>query len=234
MEWTTRLVGNIFTRKFRPEALLFTSLWLSLIYLASWLRLEEGVEWGAWGQAVFTHQEWWRAWSALLVHGDLAHLLANTPLLMLFILLLHGVYGPGPVLLAFLISGLGNFVVLAFMPPEVKLVGASGVVHFMGAMWALLHVLLDRRQDLKPRFGSALFLMLMLFVPDTYRPNVSYLAHFIGFLLGGLTAWGYYLVRRDYFFGLEVYEARLVPPIDFDWSGDVNSPHLPPEEQHPL
>ncbi len=230
MEVETKLVANIFTRKFHPTTSFVTMLWLAVIYLASWLRLEEGVEWAASGQSVFQQGEWWRAWSAQLVHGDLAHLLANTPLLLLFIFLFQGVYGATPVLLAFVFSGLGNLLVLWWMPPEVKLVGASGVVHFLGAMWVTLHVLLDRRESLRPRFASGLFLLLMLFIPDSWRPDISYSAHFLGFILGAVVGWLYYLVMRGPYQALEVYETRMLPPIDFDWQGDVNSPHLPPEK----
>jgi membrane associated rhomboid family serine protease len=227
MEIQTRLVANIFTRKLSAGAWPLTLAWVLLVYGASYLFLEKGISLEASGLAVFQRHEWWRAWSALLVHSDLAHLLSNTPWLVVFMFLLNGVFGAVPVLLAFLITGLGNFIVLASMPPQVSLVGASGVVHFVGAMWVTLHVLADHREGLRPRFGSGLFLLLMLFIPGDYRPNISYLGHALGFILGITTGLGYYLLNRQRFSTLEVYETRLIPPVDFDWSGEdvpVNSP----------
>lgn len=234
MEIQTRLVANIFTRKFLSSAGPMTLMWVLLVYGASFLFLEQGLSLEASGLQVFTQHEWWRAWTALLVHSDLAHLLSNTPWLVVFMFLLNGVFGPLPVLLAFLVTGLGNFAVLATMSPQVSLVGASGVVHFVGAMWVTLHVLGDHREGWKLRFGSALFLMLMLFIPGDYRPNISYMGHITGFVLGVLTGAVYYALMRKRFKALEVYETRFIPPVDFDWSGEeppVNSAHS--DQDHP-
>jgi rhomboid protease GluP len=114
----------------------------------------------------------------------------------------------------------------------VSLLGASGVVHFVGAMWVTLHVLADNREQLRARFGSALFLMLMLFIPGDYRPNISYMGHAVGFVLGALTGLVYYRLNRERFKALEVYETRLIPPVDFDWSGE-ESPVISPQSEHP-
>jgi len=232
MEIQTRLVSNIFTRKFLASAWPLTLAWIILVYGASFLMLERDVSLEASGVLVFEKNEWWRAWSALFVHGDLAHLLSNTPWLVVFMFLLNGVFGAVPVLLAFLVTGLGNFFVLATMPAQVSLVGASGVVHFVGAMWVTLHVLADHREGLKPRFGSALFLMLMLFIPGDYRPNISYVGHITGFVLGVLTGVAYYLVKRASFKALEVFETRFIPPVDFDWSGE-EAPVISPQSEQP-
>lgn len=226
MEIQTRLVANIFTRKLLASRWPLTLGWVALVYGASFLFLEKGISLEASGLQVFAQHEWWRAWTSLLVHSDLAHLLSNTPWLVVFMFLLNGVFGAVPVLLAFLVMGAGNLVVLATMSPQVSLVGASGVVHFVGAMWVTLHVLADHREGWKPRFGSALFLMLMLFIPGDYRPNISYMGHAMGFALGVTTGGGYYLLKRESFKALEVYETRFIPPVDFDWSGEeapVNS-----------
>lgn len=233
MEIQTRLVANIFTRKFLSSAWPLTLAWVILVYGASFLFLEKDLSLEASGLLVFQQHEWWRAWSALFVHSDLAHLLSNTPWLVVFMFLLHGVFGPVPVLLAFFVTGLGNFAVLASMPTQVSLVGASGVVHFVGAMWVTLHVLTDHREGLRARFGSALFLMLMLFIPGDYRPNISYMGHALGFILGVITGLIYYRWNREQFKALEVYETRLIPPVDFDWSGIEEPVNSPQSEQPP-
>jgi rhomboid protease GluP len=119
------------------------------------------------------------------------------------------------------------------MPSQVSLVGASGVVHFVGAMWVTLHVLTDHREGLRARFGSALFLMLMLFIPGDYRPNISYMGHAMGFVLGVLTGLVYYRLNREKFKTLEVYETRFIPPVDFDWSGEEPPVNSAQSEQPP-
>ncbi len=224
MEIQTRLVSNIFTRKFLSSTWPMTLVWVIVVYGASFLFLEKDISLEASGVLVFQQHEWWRAWTSLLVHSDLAHLLSNTPWLVVFMFLLNGVFGAVPVLLAFVVMGLGNLIVLATMPAQVSLVGASGVVHFVGAMWVTLHVLVDHREGWKPRFGSALFLMLMLFIPGDYRPNISYMGHAVGFILGVGTGIVYYLFQRARFKALEVYETRIIEPVDFDWSGEECEP----------
>lgn len=117
-------------------------------------------------------------------------------------------------------GGVTNLVVLLTLGNNVHLVGASGLVHWMGAAWATMYFLLENRQSLRQRFGSGLFLMLVLFTPDTYRPNVSYLAHFVGFIFGILSAAGYYQANRTKFLNAIKTETLVIPEWEFGpWDG---------------
>jgi rhomboid protease GluP len=156
---------------------------------------------------VFTDHQYWRAWTTLFAHADLGHLLSNTLLFIPLTYLLTAYFGlwffP---LFGFFLGGIMNLIVLKTLPNEATLLGVSGVVYWMGAAWFTLFILIDKRKHLKARFANVLFLTLMLFVPETYSPQISYLSHFIGFILGILSALVFYYLKKDEFARAEVRE----------------------------
>jgi rhomboid protease GluP len=109
------------------------------------------------------------------------------------------------------------------------LIGVSGVVYWMGAAWITLALLVDRRGKLSTRLMKALGVAMLLFLPETYRPEVSYLTHLLGFLAGVASALIYYAIGRRRFRQAEKYDFRY----DFDahWDPRINgySESLPDE-----
>ena len=212
----------------RDAAALFSLFvaFMSLFYLAS-----PGADWmTAKPAAVFGAHEWWRAWTTLFAHADFGHFFSNIVLFIPLAYLLSAYFSPlffpGLGLLA---GGLVNLAVLATLPAGTTLLGISGVVYWMGAAWLTLFLLIDRREKLKRRFGSALFLTLMLFVPETLRPEVSHLSHFLGFVSGAASGGALYAVRRKEFLAAEQREAV---PVDLSaFSGEEDFFH--PAEEPP-
>ena len=203
MDHTVVIRENWLTRKPDPNAIYSTYL-LGLIlftagFFSHWLS--------ATPEAVFTKQEYWRAWTALFAHADLGHLLSNSMILLPLSVLLTGYFGyvffP---LTGVLMGGLTNFLVLKTLPAQTSLLGISGVVNWMGAAWLTLFLLIDRRKSFRRRFAVAVFLTIMLFVPETFRPEVSYLSHFIGFALGILSALLYYFINSAKIQAAEIKE----------------------------
>ena len=92
------------------------------------------------------------------------------------------------------------------MPPGSELLGVSGVVYWMGAVWLTLYFLLETRDRLSKRFIKTIGIALVLFVPETYHQDVSYLSHFIGFVFGILFALAYFQLHRKEFKDAEVVE----------------------------
>ncbi len=218
------LTQNWYSRPRRRHQAALTFFFLALVWALSFAHWN-GLDMAVSGAAVFGRGEWWRLWSALFVHGDLSHLLSNSLLFTLFAWLLIGHFGLRLALLAFLLGGLTNFLVIPTLPPATTLVGVSGVVYWMGASWLTLFLLVDRRQSWRVRFGSSLFLGLMLFVPETWEPHVSYLNHFVGFVSGVLAAVAFYLLRRKAFRNAERWEWEALEEPDFDWGeGTITSP----------
>lgn len=222
MTFTKIIKANWLTRK--PDASAFwimlsvgfVFIFVGYSYLIDLINLQNWLP--ASSKLVFLEHQYWRAWTTLFAHGDLEHLLSNALLFFPLTYFLSAYYGflIFPILGIFF-GGVINLIVLKTMPENVLLVGISGVVYWMGATWLTLFLLLDRRQRLRRRFASALFLTLMLFVPDTYKPSISYLSHFIGYFLGVLSGIAIYFFRRKEFQAWEVVEYSYDDDF-FDWN----------------
>jgi rhomboid protease GluP len=110
---------------------------------------------------------------------------------------------------ALFFGGIANLVVLTTLPPEDTLLGASGVVYWMGAVWLTLYFRLETRDKFSRRALKAIGVAVMLFVPETLHANVSYLCHFVGFLLGISWALVYFRLNREQFARAEVVEWEI-------------------------
>lgn len=146
---------------------------------------------------IFQDKEYWRAFTTTLLHGDFNHLAHNAFFFTGLAMLLHNYFGfwVFPVL-SFLVGGLINMVVLAFYPPEVTLVGVSGVIYFMASFWLTLYLFIERRQTLTIRSVHAVAISLIFFFPEVFQPQTSYLAHGVGFLFGIPFGVIYYFMNR--------------------------------------
>lgn len=185
---------------------------LGLLLHASNIAFFNG--WADWlpasANSVFADGQYWRAWTALFAHSDLGHFFSNAFLFLPLTYLLTSYYG----YMFFPVAGLfcGGFInllVIQTLPPETSLLGISGVVYWMGAAWLTLFVLIDRRSSWRKRMAVAVTLSVMLFVPETYKPEVSHLSHLIGFVFGILCAALYYRVHRGTIEAAEVREAVI-------------------------
>lgn len=156
---------------------------------------------------VFEGHEYWRLWTALLAHSDISHLLSNSLLFSVFAFFLYGYFGTFVFpLAAFISGGLINVLVLKTMQPEAELLGVSGIVYWMGAVWLTLYFLLETRETLSKRLIKTIGIALVLFIPETYHRDTSYLSHFLGFIFGIVFGFLYYFKRRNEFRKAEVVE----------------------------
>ncbi|MBX3039633.1 MAG: rhomboid family intramembrane serine protease [Bdellovibrionaceae bacterium] len=157
--------------------------------------------------AIFHDREWWRLWTALFAHSDLGHILSNAGLFFVFGLLLSGYFGLflfPTMALAF--GGLTNLLVVGTSSPEMHLIGMSGVVYWMGGVWLTLYFLLSRHLSLTQRTLRSFGVALMIFMPgEAFNPSISYKAHAVGFCLGVIFAFFYFMVHRSSFRAAERY-----------------------------
>jgi membrane associated rhomboid family serine protease len=132
--------------------------------------------------------QWWRLFTAVMLHGDLPHLVANVTTGLLLLGLAMGAFGPGLGLLASFLAGVGGNVAGLLIYPEAhRGLGASGMV--MGALgllaaqsFALLrHGLTPRQLAVRGVLSGCLLLVLLGFSPAR---NVDVLAHVAGFITG--------------------------------------------------
>lgn len=132
--------------------------------------------------------QWWRLFTAITLHGDLAHLAANVTTGFLLIGLAMGAYGPGMGLLASFLAGAGgNLAGLLFYSEPHRSLGASGMVMgalgLLAAQWLALlrHGLSPRQLVVRGVLSGCLLLVLLGFSPER---NVDVLAHVAGFGTG--------------------------------------------------
>lgn len=228
MESQRVLKENWLTRKPNDFAFASSLLFGVILVILSYFFLNGTLGSQSWmavtGDSIFKKQEYWRLWTTLFAHADIEHLLSNLLLLVPLSYMLSGYFG----FFLFPISGLMfggliNYLVLHAMSPTVSLIGISGLVYWMGAVWLTLYILIDRRKSLRRRIAVSLFLTVVLFIPETYRPEVSYLSHLVGYILGVLFGIAVYFYRLKEFESAQVFE-----PIYEDPSFDYGRTDLEP------
>lgn len=178
---------------FRPALLCFV-----LFFVAS------GIYWntpsrGGWasGEDVFQRGETWRLLTALFTHSDMGHLLSNTPLFLIFGWYLFEFFGAAAFPLgALLIGVLSNAVTVYLYNPSTHLVGASGMLYGMIALWLVLYVHFESVYTVPMRIFRAITVSLVLLFPTTFQENTSYLAHASGFGIGLIVGFGLSRVLR--------------------------------------
>lgn len=217
-----RVRGNWLTRRPNRNAAFVALLSTLLLSLGSFFFWGDILGASSWmtgiPERVFSGHEYWRLWTGLIAHADLGHLLSNSVLFLAFAYLLYGHFGswvfPGA---ALALGGLTNLVVLATMPSGASLLGISGVVYWMGGAWLALYFHLETRDKLAVRMLKAMGVGVVLFIPETILPEVSYLSHFVGFLNGLLFGTLYFRWNRQRFRRAEVVETIIEEPVEFDY-----------------
>lgn len=130
--------------------------------------------------------EWWRLFTAVHLHGDLAHLLANATTGFLFLGLAMGAYGPGVGLLAAFVCGvIGNIAGLLLYTTPYHGLGASGMV--MGGLGLVTaHAMANSSAELSPMrvLVRAALAGILLFVIVGTDPSSDVVAHLGGFVAG--------------------------------------------------
>lgn len=178
----------------------------SLIYLSDfqgWAGLMEASY-----EAVYIRHEWWRAWTTLFAHGDLGHFASNLLLFVILGFFLNGYFGWRMFPLGALFwGGLITLTVLPTYQPEMTVIGASGVVYWMGGAWLVLYYFLSRQKTRTERWMRTLGVAILVFMPaQTFEPNISYRTHLIGFVLGICAGAIHFLRHRKRFLAAEVRE----------------------------
>ncbi len=134
------------------------------------------------GTAV-AHGQWWRLFTAMWLHADLAHLATNTTIGVVLLGLAMGRYGTGVGLLAAYVAGAGGNLVagLLSLQPHRSL-GASGMVMGCLGLVAVQSLSLWRKTPRAARYIlSGICGGVMLFVLLALTPGTDVMAHLAGF-----------------------------------------------------
>lgn len=170
----------------------FAAAWVLLTLVFYWVSNQRPAigEAGMVDGAAVAGGQWWRLFTATLLHADLAHLAANTVFGFILLGLAMGRHGTGVGLLAALLAGVvGNLVSWMAHGKLFHGLGASGVV--MGALGLITVQSFDRTrkhpQALRLLLGS-LAAGVMLFVLLGVAPGTDVVAHLGGFVTGAAIA----------------------------------------------
>ncbi len=147
------------------------------------------VQWGQVNLLILDYGYYWQLFTSLFLHASIIHLGGNMLFLLVFGLRAEEMFSLPEYIAIYLLGGLaGNLLTLAFMPPLVPSVGASGAIFAMfGAC-----VIYDRRRLGQSVVGALIFAFFLLLLSS--GENVNLFAH-----LGGLGAGlliGYVLASR--------------------------------------
>jgi membrane associated rhomboid family serine protease len=164
-------------------------LMLGMLFYLSTYRFEAIRPLGIVDSEKIQEGEWWRFFTATMLHGDVPHLISNCTIGVVFLGLAMAQYGAGVALLATFLSGAAANVV-SYMVYEhpYRALGASGVVMAALGMLAAHSIWLWRTQRpvgpvvLRSVLGGILLLVLVGFDPGS-----DVVAHVSGFVLGGVS-----------------------------------------------
>ncbi len=135
--------------------------------------------------SIYIDKEYWRLLSTLFTHADSIHLLSNSMLFLIFGWILHDFFG----FLAFpVISTLTGvvtaFITMHFHDPQARMLGASGMIYAMVAMWIVLYVTYEKNYSVPMRFLRTIGFSLAMLFPTSFQIETDYIAHAIGFAVG--------------------------------------------------
>lgn len=200
------LTKTLLSKKPTPQSVLIgLTSYLVLLLIFVW----DNQDLSANGHLVFEKGQYWKAFTSQLMHGDFVHLGHNTIFFTVFAILLNSYFGIWVFPLLTLLAGfLINLGTLAFYPPEVYLVGISGVIYFMAAFWMTMFVGIERQMSLYKRLMTATGVSLILFFPEVIEKNVSYLAHGLGFGMGIVIALIYFFLNENTLRSHEVWKEK--------------------------
>lgn len=163
--------------------------WAAVMILFYWLSVQfPAIEnSGVMNSAKVSGGQWWRIFTAMTLHADMAHLAENLSLGIVLVGLTMGVYGTGTGLFAAYLAGaMGNLASLALNAHPFVGLGSSGMV--MGALGLLAAQSLRRenwgRGSVKYALGGVAA-GVMLFILFGVSPEADTAAHLGGFI-GGL------------------------------------------------
>jgi rhomboid protease GluP len=209
-----QLTKTLLSKKPSPQSIL-VGLVSYLILILAFIIDDQNMT--ANGFQVYEQGEYWKAFTTSLMHGDLVHLGHNTLFFLAFSVLLNYYFGfwifP---ILGFVVGGVINLIALKIYEPQVTLVGISGVIYFMAAFWMTMFVALERHMNMYKRIMITTGVSLILFFPEAFVKNVSYLAHGLGFGMGIVLAGAYFWLKRTELQSHEVWVQKTPANHDLE------------------
>lgn len=203
------VVKTYLSQKHFNDGLAISLSVLALCFLLSRFYWSHEFPWGeelkASAGAIFNEGEYWKLLTTTFIHGDFEHFLSNSLMLTIMGYYVSSFFGVFHFpFMAFLLGAVVNLLVLVGKPDQYSLVGASGVVYLLWGMWMSLYFLIQRHIHWNRRLMKLIAVGIFVLAPTTYKANISYLAHGLGFVIGITYGLCLFLVKRNYFQSFEV------------------------------
>lgn len=160
--------------------------WAALVVLFYWLDVNAGLRSaGMMNSAEVSHGQWWRLFTAVWLHADLAHLASNTSIGFVLLGLAMGRYGTGLGLLAAYLAGASGNLAGLLLDPQHLSVGASGMVSGCLGLLAAQSIAFWPHSSRPIRYLlTGIAAGTMLFILMGLDPKTDVLAHAGGFISG--------------------------------------------------
>lgn len=219
-----KIIGTLMTGKPSDKASIAALMTIFVMVAGTLFYWNAPLNWANWLYITradfFQSGQVWRAFTAIFVHADIEHLLSNMLLLWVFSFFIFGYFGfkVFPVLSLFM-AALVNVLTVWTYEPSIHLIGASGLVYFLGGLWLTLYAQIQRQYSWGQRLLRVVGIALMIFLPSTFVASTSYRAHAIGFLMGVFVGILYFYKNKEKIRLHEVYREYPIEEIEHE---DVN------------
>lgn len=170
------------------SVLLLLATFYNITRLDIYLPNNQVIDWhnlGSGNAGKIVAGEWWRLVTALTLHVNVAHLLANLAIGGFFIILLCRELGAGLAWGLILASGiLGNLVNALLQQSQHTSIGASTAIFGAVGILATINLVHHRHPWQKRRLVSVAAALSLLAILGTEGENTDLGAHFFGFMMG--------------------------------------------------
>ena len=186
--------ATVWRREVKWAGLLFDArslLWFAALALFYWFQATARTDLrfaGAVDRAAVLHGEWWRLFTAITLHADIAHLATNSAIGVVFLGLAMACFGGGnALLLSFMGGALGNVATLLAHDSPFRSLGASGMVMAALGMLTAHSVAFSRHEKRTVWIGRGALAGGLLVVLLGFSPRSDVVAHVGGFAAGVVT-----------------------------------------------
>jgi rhomboid protease GluP len=142
------------------------------------------------GEAVRNHGEWYRLFTATMLHANLTHLIGNCVALFMAGYVLENLVGRAWLFALFVLGGMGGSVLsLAMLPPTLPGVGASGAIVALFAAGLIVSFRMapgPARWMVQARFVATVLTSVVPLAATAGPDKVNYAAHIGGALVGAV------------------------------------------------
>lgn len=193
-------------RELKGTGLLFDArsvIWFGAVALFHFITVHSSIEFNRAGMVDRTavlNGEWWRLFTAVTLHADVAHLVGNVTTGIVFLGLAMGCFGPGvALLLSFAGGALGNVASLSLHDAPFRSLGASGMVMAALGLLTAHSLMFSRHEKRAVWIGRGVIASCLLVVLLGLSPKSDIVAHVGGFVAG--IALGILATRHRALFG---------------------------------